>query len=334
MKLKFPLLCLFLASKLLTASDVLTLIHTTPLPGFEGDFDHFAVDLKGKQLFVSAEKHHSVEIFNLDGEHTGTITEVTTPHTLVFDAKKGNLIVADGGDNSIKFFSGTDHRLIKRLEVAADPDAGIFDEKQRIFYIGNGGKAAKVDYSYISLISADSMSEQSKIKIPAANLESMAINPAAHLLYVNMRDKASVGVVDLKTFALQTTWTIPGLNLNTPLQFDSRNNRIFIAGRKPGKFYVLNAADGTVINTLDCVDIADDMTFDAIHRRIYVTGYGGISVYLQKTPDQYETLSEFDTKHGKTSVYVPSVDRFYIIHTTTPDDIAGLQVYRVNNSAN
>jgi hypothetical protein len=149
-----------------------------------------------------------------------------------------------------------------------------------------------------------------------------------------MRDKALVGVVDLTTLSLQKTWTIPGLNLNTPLLFDAANNRIFIAGRKPGKFYVLNAADGSVVTTMDCVDIADDMTFDPAHHRIYVTGYGGISVYLQKSPDQYECISQFDTKHGKTSVYLPAASRFYIIHTTTPDDIAGLQVYQVNNSAN
>ena len=32
----------------------LKLIATTPLPNFTGDFDHFAVDLKGKRLFLTA----------------------------------------------------------------------------------------------------------------------------------------------------------------------------------------------------------------------------------------------------------------------------------------
>jgi hypothetical protein len=32
----------------------LKLIATTPLPGFSGDFDHFAVDLKGNRLFLAA----------------------------------------------------------------------------------------------------------------------------------------------------------------------------------------------------------------------------------------------------------------------------------------
>ena len=62
-----------------------------------------------------------------------------------------------------------------------------------------------------------------------------------------MRDQKLVGVVDLASRSLQKTWTIPGLNLNTPLEFDAKNNRIFIAGRKPGKFYVLNAGAGSVV---------------------------------------------------------------------------------------
>ncbi len=333
MKLRNIVLACAVSSIALTAQskqEPLKLIHSTPLPGFEGDFDHFAVDLKGKQLFVSAEKHHSVEIFNLDGEHTGSITEVTTPHTLAFDIKKNNLIVADGGDNAIKFFGAKDHQLIKRVPVAADPDAGIYDAEKRIFYVGNGGKPDHKDSSFISLISVDDMTETAKIEVPSANLEAMAINRKANLMYVNMRDKKQVGVVNLSTKAFEKAWTVPELNLNTPLTFDAKNNRIFIAGRKPGKLFVLNSNNGEVVTTLDCIDIADDMTFDAAHHRIFVTGSGGVTVYEQENADQYKIVTQFDTKHGKTSEYVAALKRFYIIHTKTDDDIAGLQVYQVS----
>ena len=333
MKLRNIILACAISSAALIAQpkqEPLKLIRSTPLPGFEGDFDHFAVDLKGGQLFVSAEEHHSVEIFNLDGEHVGSITEVTTPHTLAFDAKNNNLIVADGGDNAIKFFGGKDHKLINRVPVAADPDAGIYDTEKRIFYVGNGGKPDHKDSSYISLISLDEMTETAKIEVPANNLEAMAINRKSNILYVNMRDKKQVGVVNLNTKSFEKAWTVPGLNLNTPLTFDAKNDRIFIAGRKPGKLFVLNSNNGEVITTLDCSDIADDMTFDAAHHRIFVTGAGGVSVYEQESADKYKILTQFDTKHGKTSEYVASLKRFYIIHTKTDDDIAGLQVYKVS----
>ncbi len=39
----------------------LKLLHTTPLPGFAGDLDHFEIDLKGNRLFLTAEVHKTVE---------------------------------------------------------------------------------------------------------------------------------------------------------------------------------------------------------------------------------------------------------------------------------
>ena len=43
-----------------------TLLSQTYMPEITGDFDHFAYDLKRNRLSVSAEEHHSVEIFDLD----------------------------------------------------------------------------------------------------------------------------------------------------------------------------------------------------------------------------------------------------------------------------
>jgi hypothetical protein len=52
----------------------LTLIHATPLSEIVGDFDHFAVDSRRNHLFVSAEVHHSIEMFDLrTGEHIQSI---------------------------------------------------------------------------------------------------------------------------------------------------------------------------------------------------------------------------------------------------------------------
>src|ERR1700675_2679521 len=58
----------------------LKLVTTTPLPGFTGDFDHFALDLNGKRLFLTAEDHKTVEVFDLDGKHLHSITGFDTPH--------------------------------------------------------------------------------------------------------------------------------------------------------------------------------------------------------------------------------------------------------------
>src|SRR3979490_3340090 len=76
----------------------LKLVATTPLPGFSGDFDHFAIDLKGKRLFLTAEDHKTVEVFDLEGKPLHSITGFGHPHAAVFLPESNKLIVTDGDD--------------------------------------------------------------------------------------------------------------------------------------------------------------------------------------------------------------------------------------------
>ncbi|MBV9033104.1 MAG: hypothetical protein JO182_01325, partial [Acidobacteriaceae bacterium] len=312
-------------------SDPLVLLRTTPLPDITGDFDHFAVDLVHNRLYVSAEVHHSIEVFDLKtGEHLMSAPSVTTPHTLAFVPETGQLLVADGGDNSCRILDGADLHLVKRIPLEAYPDAGYYDAAKRIFYVGNGGKRANAAYSYVSMISADEGREIGRIRVESANLEDMALDAERNLFYVNMRDKNQIAVIDLAKKEVRQTWSIPGLNLNTPMEFDANNQRLFVAGRKPGKLFVIDTRTGQAITVLDCVETADDMTYDPTAHRIYVSGSGGVTAVQQGGADNYLVLTQFGTNGGKTSILVPSLKQFYIAHTKTPEDNAALQVYRVN----
>ena len=79
----------------------LKLVATTPLPDFTGDFDHFAVDLKGKRLFLTAEDHKTVEVFDLEGKRIHSITGFGQPHAAVVLADS-NIIVTDRVDKVIE----------------------------------------------------------------------------------------------------------------------------------------------------------------------------------------------------------------------------------------
>jgi hypothetical protein len=167
------------------------------------------------------------------------------------------------------------------------------------------------------------------ISIPGNNVESMGVDNIHHRLYVNVRDKHQVGVVDLLANRLITTWTTPDLNANTALVVDPEHERIFVAGRKPGIFYVFDR-DGKVVAQKQCVNINDDMTWDPVLKRIYISGTEGLSIFHQDTPDTYSEIANIPTNGGKTSYFVPRTHQFFVIHPKTDVDIAGLLVYRVN----
>jgi hypothetical protein len=316
----------------------LTLLHMTPLPEITGDFDHFAVDLKRNHLFVSAEVHHSVEMFDLHtGEHLQSIGGFKTPHSLAFAPEKDELLVADGGDSALILVSAADFHRLDRIQLidgsattkGDSPDAGFYDAANRLYYIGNGGASANLPDSTISIFSVDQGKLIDKISIPGNNVESMGVDNIHHRLYVNIRDKQQIGVVDLSTKQLVTTWTAPGLKANTALVVDAQNQRIFVAGRKPGIFYVFDQ-DGKVVSQKPCVDINDDMMWDPVLKRLYISGTQGLNVFHQDSPDTYSEITNIPTNGGKTSFYVPSVKQFYVIHPKTSVDDAGLLVYRVN----
>jgi DNA-binding beta-propeller fold protein YncE len=312
----------------------LTLLKTVPITDVtdKHDFDHFAVDLAHDQLFVSSEGHHSVEVFNLlTGAHLRTIMSgLKTPHTLAFVQDKNELFVADGGDASVKVFEGTTDHQIAKIPLRPGPDAGVYDSATRLFYVANGGKVDNSETSTLSAIDVDSLREVRRIPFRSSNLESMVIDHATQTLYVNIRDKKQIGLLDLRTGKLRAVWSVPGMQLNTPMAYDQADHRLFVGGRKPGILYVLDSRDGNVIAKLPCVDTEDDMTYDAPHRMIYLTGADGLDVFRQNDPDHYTKVEHVDTLGGKTSEYVPSVARFFVPHTRKSAAASGLQVFQVN----
>jgi DNA-binding beta-propeller fold protein YncE len=332
------LMCIPARAKAAGPQAPITLLSTIYLPEITGDFDHFAVDLKRNHLFVSAEVHHSVEMFDLKtGAHLQSIGGFKTPHSVAFAPEKDELLVADGGDSALILLSGDDFHRIDRVQLidgsatgkGDSPDAAYYDAANRLYYIGNGGISANLPDSEIAVFSVDQGKLIDKIPIPGNNLESMGIDDIHHRLYVNIRDKQQIGVVDLVTKKVIATWTALGLQKNTALAVDEKNERIFVAGRNPGIFYVFDH-NGKVVGQKPCANINDDMTWDPVLKRVYVSGTQGLTIFHQDSPDNYTNIADIPTNGGKTSFYVPQVKQFYVVHPKTDVDIAGLLVYRVN----
>jgi DNA-binding beta-propeller fold protein YncE len=328
-----------IAQKELPASGPLTLVKTLTLPEIVGDFDHFAVDVKRNHLFVSAEVHHSVEMFDLrTGEHLQSIPGFKTPHSLAFAPEKDELMVADGGDSALILVSGADFHHIDRIPLidgsatgkGDSPDAGYYDSESRLYYIGNGGASANLPDSTISIFSVDQGKLlDEKFSVPGNNVESMGIDHAHHRLYVNIRDKQQVGVYDLNTRQLVTTWTAPGMIHNTALLVDEKDHRVFVVGRKPGIFYVFDE-NGKVVSQQPCTDVNDDMSYDPMDHRVYISGSEGLSVFHQDSPDQYTELLRLPTNGAKTSFLYKPFHQLYAVHPKNVLDDAGLLVYHVN----
>jgi len=314
------------------ATQPVTLTNVTPLPGFIGDFDHFAVDLKRNHLLLAAEEHHTLEVFDLKtGERLKSVPGLKAPHTLAYVPEKDEIFVTDGDVAACVVLSAADFHEVDRISLRPGADSGLYDAPSKTFFVANGGREEKAATSEITEIAVTTHKVIGRIKVDAENVEAMAIDHANNRLFANIRDKKQIGVIDLGTLRIVARWTALGLNRNTTLLFDPASKRVFVAGRSPGTFVVFDATDGRVVTTLSCANNADGMAWDPIARRIYVSGSQGLSIFLQTAPDEYRGFPLIPTNGGKTSIYVPETKQLYIVHPKTEIDDAALLIFKTNS---
>jgi DNA-binding beta-propeller fold protein YncE len=322
----------------------LKLLHTTPLPDFKGDLDHSAVDLKGNRLFVTAEIHGTVEVFNLKtGERIRSITGFGIPHEILFRPDSNTLIVADGGvpaeysaqigrvgDSGCKLVDGKTYRIIDSIKLPPGVDSAEYNPVTKEYYVENSGPDPSANTHMISIIDAVNFKHTGDMTLPGKRSEAMAIDRAGKKMYVNLTDE--VGVVDLPTRNLVARWPVPAAHVQNAMALDEPNHRLFIATRNPPKLFIYNTDTGKVVLDLPCVGVNDDMTFDTKRKRLYITGDGATSVFEQRDADHYVHIVDVPTGYrAKTSLYVPELNRLYINLSggDKPDAQVGLAIYQV-----
>jgi DNA-binding beta-propeller fold protein YncE len=304
------------------AQEPLKLVARTPMPGFSGDFDHFAVDLKGHRLFLAAEEHKTVEVFDLrTGKRIHSITGFGDPHMMVYLPNSNNLIVTDGDSpddpephfGMVELVSGKDYKILGTIKLPPIVDHAVFNPVNKYYYVQSGtDKGSKTHM--VNIIDTKTFKHVGDIDgIPGEENEAMTIDRAGKKLYLNLTGTDEVGVIDLNTRQLIARWPLPDAHVAHGIALDESNHRLFTATRKPPKFIAFDTDTGKVIADLPCVDVNSDMWFDAAHKRIYVTGSETTSVFKQIDADHYEHVTEVATAYrAKSSILVPQLNRLYV----------------------
>jgi DNA-binding beta-propeller fold protein YncE len=309
------------------------LVATTPLPGFTGDFDHFAVDLKGKRLFLTAEDHKTVEVFDLDGKRIKSITGFGQPHAILFMTDVNKFIVTDGdGFGMVELVSGEDYKILNTIKLPPEVDGAQFNPVNNYYYVESGGGEKGAKDHKINIIDSKAFKLVGDITLPGTHSEAMAITRDGKKMYVNLSTPKEVGVVDLETRQLTARWPITGAETPNSMALDEPHHRLLIATRTPPKMFVFNTDDGKIVTSVPISTFNDDMWFDVARKRIYLSGSDTTTVVEQKDADHYAVISEVPTGYrAKTSLYVPQLNRFYaaISGKGKPDAQLAIKVYDV-----
>ena len=290
------------------------LVATTPLPGFTGDFDHFGVDLKGKRLFLTAEDHQTVEVFDLDGKHITSITGFGQPHAIHFMPDVNKFIVTDGdGFGAAELVSGENYKILDKITLPPEVDGAVYDPVKKYYYVESGSPVKDSADHKINVIDTKTFKLVGDITVPGTHSEAMAVTRDGKKMYVNLSTPKEVGVVDLNTRQVVARWPITGAETPNSMALDEPHHRLFIATRNPPKFFVFDTDSGKIVTSAPISAFNDDMWFDVARKRFYLSGSETTTVLSQKDADHYEQVAEVKTGYrGKTSVYVPELNRYYV----------------------
>jgi YVTN family beta-propeller protein len=308
----------------------LRLVQTISLPDLkEGDFDHFAIDLAGNRLFLTAEANNAVVVLDTRANKViHTIPDLDEPHSMLFLPTAKQLWVIAGG--TAKIFNSDTYALTETVKLTEGADSSAYDPAKHLLYVAAGGEDAKMAYSLINIVDTNTRKKVGDIKVESTNIEAMGIEKNGPRIYANVRDKSLVGVIDREKKTVTSTWLLGDLHGNTPLILDEANKRVFVAGRKPPTLAILDSESGKIIATLPTAEMTDDMAFDPASKRIYVACNDFAVVYEQKDADHYVEIGRAPTGfRAKTAISVPQLKRYYVAAPRHGTDSASVKVYEV-----
>src|SRR5882762_7233986 len=283
----------------------LKLVETIPVPALhDGDFDHFAPDLDGHRLFLTAEENGKVVIIDTRmNKLVHTIDDVKAPHAILYRKDLKKLFIVDGDSSAVKVFDSDHYQLAGEIKVSIDADSIAYDPATKL----------------------------RDIKINSNHVEAIVLEKSGPRMFCNITGQGAVGVLDRNKFTLMATWPLPsGDKLNVAMAFDEANHRLFSVTRNPGKLIVLNSDSGKVVTSLPAVGMVDDMSYDAQHKRLYLAGDQFLDVFEQKDPDHYVLLAKIPGSfRAKTGILIPELNRYYLAVPHHGEQQAEVRVYEV-----
>jgi len=273
------------------------LIKKIPIPG-DGGWDYVAADSEGRRLYVS----HDTEIVVLDldsGAIVGKISGGPDMHGAAIASEFGRGFISESNPGSVLIFDLQTLAKVGEVRVGDDPNGIIYDHlTKRIFTADRGSKR-------ITAIDAKTGKIAGTIENLGGRTEHLASDESGHL-FLNMQDRNTLLKLDAKELKVLETWPTAPCQAPSSMDMDRVHARIFIGCRGAGMMAVVDATSGKIVATNPIGAGVDAAEFDPKTGQVYFsTGADGVlSIFREKSPDQYELVENVKTQAGARTMAV------------------------------
>jgi DNA-binding beta-propeller fold protein YncE len=280
------------------------LVKTVKVGG-AGTFDTACADVENRKLYIPRKNPGRITVFNLDTlEPAGEIPDAAA-NGVVVDPKSGHGFASS---KPVVMWDTKTLKTIKTIDVQGGPDAILFDPFDEHVYIfshtaPNATVINAVDGAVLGTIDLGGMPEQ-------------AVTDGKGHVYVDIRDRNNVAVIDAKTLTASAPFDLGGKGGRcSGLAIDVRNHILFAACREPQTMVMLNATDGKILETLPIGSGVDSAIFNPKTMETYSAQVDGtLTIVKEKSPASFAVEQTVETKpSAKQMVWDSKTNRILLV---------------------
>jgi len=290
--------------------------------GDAGKWDFAALDPVRHHLFLT----HGTAVEVVDAQSGKLIGQIPAhgAHGVAFaqDQKLG--FISNGQSNTVTAFDLDTLQVKQEIAVPGkNPDVILYEPTAHKVYAFNGKSA---DISVIDAVSLKVLST-----FPAQGRPEFAVSNGAGKIFFNLEDKAQIGVIDVASDKITTTWSLKNCVEPSGLALDSAHQRLYSVCQNKN-MVVTDAQTGRAIASVAIGEHPDAVAYDAARATVLSSNGaagGSLSVIHQQDADHYALADTLITAQGaKTmaldaesgTVYLPTaLDGKFTVLVVTPN---------------
>jgi DNA-binding beta-propeller fold protein YncE len=212
----------------------LELERTIALPNISGRIDHLAVDVPHQRLFVAELGNGSADRIDLSSGETRRIEGLKEPQGLAYLPDRDELVVASGGDGTVRFFDASSLAPVGSISLGDDADNVRVDPKTGEIVVGYGsGALAILDPARRAVVRTIAL---------GAHPEGFQVDGEGRKAFVNVPEAHKIVVVDLESGRVLANWRAAHLS-KFPLALGEAF--VGVVYRIPSRLVLTEAASGT-----------------------------------------------------------------------------------------
>jgi DNA-binding beta-propeller fold protein YncE len=280
-----------------------------PLEAAEGggeSFDYITVDAAARRVYLS----HGTEVVVLDadsGAIAGKIGGLTRCHGVALVPDLGRGFISDGSSGQTTIFDLKSLKKIGSVKAEPDADSILYDSVSKRVFVFNGEpkSATVIDPAKGTVVST----------LALGGAPEQAVADGKGMIYDNLEDTNETIAINARTLKIESRWPVAPAGQPVSIAMDRAHRRLFIGGRNPKSFVVMDADSGKIVaGPFPIGDRVDSNVFDMESGlAACATREGTIHIFHQDSPDKISAVETVKTEFGaKTMGLDPKTHRLIV----------------------